>query len=47
LNIFINAKDLKNHPEVMPILEAAEEMNRKVDELEQSIWKAVVASMGA
>ena len=45
LNVKINAQDLKNHLEVMPIVEKAEEMSQNVDALEKEIWNIVLGKM--
>ena len=45
LNIKINAKDLANHPEVLPILEQAEIMLAQTDIIEQEIWGMVIDRM--
>lgn len=45
LNIKINAQYLAQHPEVMPILEQAEQMNSHCDVLEQEIWNMVLGKM--
>lgn len=41
LNVVINAQDLKEHPEVKPILAAAEQMNTDADLREKEIWDIV------
>ena len=45
LNVKINAQDLKEHPEVKPILEQAEAMNTATDAKEQKAWDIVLATM--
>ncbi len=45
LNIKINAQDLKNHPDVQPLLEQAEKINTHADELEREIWELVTGKI--
>lgn len=45
LNVKINAQDLKNHIEVMPLVEKAEEMSQNADTLEKEIWNIVLGKM--
>ncbi len=45
LNVKINAQDLKEHPEVKPILEQAEQMNTDSDKIEQQIWGKVLGKI--
>jgi len=45
LNVKINAQDLKDHPEVKPLLERAEAMNTDADAKEQEIWNIVLGKM--
>ena len=45
LNVKINAQDLKEHPEVKPILEQAEIINAAADVKEQEVWNIVIATM--
>ncbi len=42
LNVRINAQDLKEHPEVQPLLLRAEEINAAADAKEQDAWKVVL-----
>jgi hypothetical protein len=41
----INAQDLKDHPEVKPLLQRAEEMNAAADVKEKEAWNIVMAAM--
>jgi glutamate formiminotransferase/formiminotetrahydrofolate cyclodeaminase len=45
LNVRINAQDLKEHPEVKPLLERAEVINAAADAKEQEAWQIVLNSM--
>jgi glutamate formiminotransferase/formiminotetrahydrofolate cyclodeaminase len=45
LNVKINAQDLKEHPEVQPLLLKAEEINAAADTKEQEAWNIVLAAM--
>ena len=45
LNVKINAQDLKEHPEVKPLLERAEEINTQADVKEQEVWNIVLGTM--
>jgi glutamate formiminotransferase / formiminotetrahydrofolate cyclodeaminase len=45
LNVRINAQDLKEHPEVKPLLEQAEVINAAADEKEKEAWNIVLAAM--
>jgi len=45
LNVKINAQDLKEHPEVKPLLEKADAMNTGADAREQEIWNIVLGKM--
>jgi glutamate formiminotransferase/formiminotetrahydrofolate cyclodeaminase len=45
LNIRINAQGLQEHPEVKPILEAAEALHAQTDAIEQEIYAMVLATM--
>ena len=45
LNVKINAQDLKEHPEIKPILEQAEALNAAADLQEQEVWNIVLGSM--
>jgi glutamate formiminotransferase/formiminotetrahydrofolate cyclodeaminase len=45
LNVRINAQDLKEHPEVKPLLERAEMINAAADAKEQEAWQIVLNSM--
>jgi glutamate formiminotransferase/formiminotetrahydrofolate cyclodeaminase len=45
LNVMINAQDLKEHPEVKPLLQRAEEMNAAADVKEKEAWNIVMAAM--
>lgn len=45
LNVMINAQDLKEHPEVKPLLQRAEEMNAAADTKEKEAWSIVLAAM--
>ncbi len=45
LNVMINAQDLKEHPEVKPLLQRAEEMNTAADVKEKEAWNIVLAAM--
>ncbi len=45
LNVMINARDLKEHPEVQPLLQRAEEMNAAADTKEKEAWDIVLAAM--
>jgi glutamate formiminotransferase / formiminotetrahydrofolate cyclodeaminase len=45
LNIKINAQDLTAHPEVMPLLQQAEQMNVEADAKEQEVWNIVMSKM--
>lgn len=45
LNVRINAQDLKEHPEVKPLLARAEEINAATDAKEAEAWNIVLAAM--
>jgi glutamate formiminotransferase/formiminotetrahydrofolate cyclodeaminase len=45
LNVRINAQDLKEHPEVKPLLARAEEINAATDTKEAEAWNIVLAAM--
>jgi glutamate formiminotransferase / formiminotetrahydrofolate cyclodeaminase len=45
LNVRINAQDLKEHPEVKPLLELAEQINHAADMKEQEAWNIVLDTM--
>lgn len=45
LNVRINAQDLKEHPEVKPLLARAEEINAAADAKESEAWSIVLAAM--
>ena len=45
LNVRINAQDLKEHPEVKPLLVRAEEINAATDAKEAEAWNIVLAAM--
>ncbi len=45
LNVKINAQDLKEHPEVKPLIEQAEAMNAAADAKEQEVWNIVIGTM--
>ena len=45
LNVKINAQDLKEHPEVKPIIEQAEAINAATDAKEQEVWNIVLGTM--
>lgn len=45
LNVRINAQDLKEHPEVKPLLARAEEINAATDAKEVEAWNIVLAAM--
>jgi glutamate formiminotransferase / formiminotetrahydrofolate cyclodeaminase len=45
LNVRINAQDLKEHPEVKPLLVRAEEINNAADAKEKEAWNIVLAAM--
>lgn len=45
LNVMINAQDLKEHPEVKPLIAQAEAMNTAADEKEKEAWNIVLAAM--
>jgi glutamate formiminotransferase/formiminotetrahydrofolate cyclodeaminase len=45
LNVKINAQDLKDHPEVQPLLTKAEEMNIGADVKEKEVWEVVLGKM--
>lgn len=45
LNVRINAQDLKEHPEVKPLLARAEEINEATDAKEAEAWNIVLAAM--
>jgi glutamate formiminotransferase/formiminotetrahydrofolate cyclodeaminase len=45
LNVKINAQDLKDHPEVKPLLAKAEDMNTASDTKEQEVWNVVMGKM--
>lgn len=45
LNVLINAQDLKEHPEVKPLLARAAEMNALADSREQEAWAIVTGAM--
>lgn len=45
LNVRINAQDLKDHPEVAPLLAKAEEMNTSADSKEKEVWEVVLSKM--
>ena len=45
LNVKINAQDLKEHPEVKPIIEKAEAINAATDAKEKEVWDIVLGTM--
>ncbi len=45
LNVMINAQDLKDHPEVKPLVTKAEAMNMDADTKEKEVWDVVMSKM--
>lgn len=45
LNVMINAQDLKDHPEVQPLVAKANEMNAGADVKEKEVWDVVMSKM--
>lgn len=45
LNVIINAQDLKDHPEVKPLVAKAEAMNTDADAKEKEVWDVVMSKM--
>ncbi len=45
LNVKINAQDLKEHPEVKPLIEQAEAINTATDIKELEVWNIVLGTM--
>ena len=45
LNVVINAQDLKDHPQVQPMIAKAEAMHTATDAKEQEVWNIVLSKM--
>ncbi|MEI8280603.1 MAG: glutamate formimidoyltransferase [Bacteroidota bacterium] len=45
LNVMINSQDLKDHPQVKPMIEKAEAMHAATESKEQEVWNIVMSKM--
>jgi glutamate formiminotransferase/formiminotetrahydrofolate cyclodeaminase len=45
LNVMINSQDLKEHPQVKPLVEKAQTIHADTDKREQEIWELVLGKM--